>query len=242
MALRNKLCFALDFPELVQAERFIEHNRLYDRLGAVKVGLELFMSAGGAAVHSFSRGFELPVVLDLKIHDIPETVARAVKVGCDMGVDFMTLHSQQRAALHAAVRATEGYRTKLLAVTVLTSMDASDFIDLGINVPQRDFVNSIVLSRAKHAHGCGVHGIVCSAKELRFLRMNFPACEVPFMMVPGIRQANTERLDQCRVGTPSSAVSDGADLLVVGRPIRDAARPDRTVDSILHEMSGEQSP
>ena len=226
----NPVCFALDFPSLDEADRFVDEHGIARSVGAVKVGLELFMSSVGFALNPvklFSRAHGLPVVLDLKLHDIPETVERAVKRGCDMGARFMTLHVQQRDALVRALRAAEPYGVTLLGVTVLTSMDARDGHDLGFTQPWPfDRANGL----ASFAYDVGLRGFVCSPEEVKWLKRDHGDA---FFLVPGIRPAGAATGDQKRVGTPAQALADGADLLVIGRPIRDAADPKQAIADIL---------
>lgn len=229
----NKVCFALDFASVAQAVDFIDHRQFHSELAAVKVGLEVFIAGGTRAVRPFIDQFHLPVVLDLKLHDIPETVERAVKAGGDLGVQFMTLHIQQRATLERAVKAAEPYGIQLLGVTVLTSMEEEDCHDLG-HVVTEDGITGRVLDLAVYGMSCGLTGFVCSPKDVSLLRKISPGS---FILVPGVRPAGASLGDQRRVGTPGQAVADGASLVVVGRPIRDAADPLQALQDINREIS-----
>lgn len=222
----SPIAFALDFPTLDNAESFVRDNKLVDHLGAVKVGLELFIASGPRAVQVFSE-LSIPVILDLKLHDIPETVARAVKTGGDLGVKYMTLHLQQRKALELAVKAAEPFGIQLLGVTVLTSMELTDFKDLSYGEYR-------VYRLVQFGLDCGLTGFVCSPKEAAGVRSRAPEA---FLLVPGVRPAGAEVQDQKRVGTPSQAVRDGANLIVVGRPIRDAPNPEEAARAIVAECS-----
>lgn len=238
----NPIAFALDFPTLTEATKFVDEHQLHHHLGAVKIGLELFISSGPAAVASFLNfGFsytKIPVILDLKLHDIPETVARAVKAGGDLGVKFMTLHVQQRAALEKAIKAAEPFGITLLGVTVLTSMTVSDFKDLDLDWDDDMSLRGIsdveyrVRRLARFGAGCGLKGFVCSPQEVKMLRDELPEA---FFLVPGVRSAGTEKGDQKRTGTPQQAVQDGASMIVVGRQIRDASNPKEALQAILKE-------
>lgn len=234
---KSPVCFALDFPNLGQAANFVKDHRLHEHLGAVKVGLELFISSGPRAVQVFKDEMGLDVVLDLKLHDIPETVARAVKAGGDLGVEYMTLHVQQRATLEAAVKAAEPFGIRLLGVTVLTSMEQQDLSDLGVDFQGTpvsfNFVSEVVLARAKLGASCGLSGFVCSPSEVSALKAEVPDA---FFLVPGVRPAGANIGDQKRVGTPLQAVRDGASMIVVGRPIRDAEFPEEATKDILREL------
>lgn len=224
----NPICFALDVPFLADAQNLVD--RLEPHVGAFKVGLELFIAAGNVPRSS------KPIVLDLKLHDIPETVARAVKAGGDRGVKYMTMHIQQRATIEAALKAAEPFGITLLGVTVLTSMTQQDLMDL--EQPSRcdptyfepaDRARSL----AEFAHGVGLRGFVCSPQEVGNLKSARPE---GFFLVPGVRPAGSDVGDQKRVGTPAQAVKDGANLIVVGRPIRDAKDPVEAAKAILHEI------
>lgn len=157
--MENPICFALDGMDMGAAQIYVD--RLEGHVGAFKVGLELFVR--GRALPRTAR----PVVLDLKLHDIPETVSGAVKAGGDLGAKFMTLHVQQRAALEAAVRAAEPYGITLLGVTVLTSMGEGDMLDLGM-MGSRPAARAQLL--VEHGYGCGLRGFVCSPQEVHGLR------------------------------------------------------------------------
>lgn len=217
----EKIAFAMDVSTMSEACRF--DTILRGHVGAVKVGLELFISCPDFRSSS-------PSILDLKLHDIPETVARAVKAGGDRGAKYMTLHIQQRRTLEAAVRAAEPFKMKLLGVTVLTSMNDDDCKDLGY-VPLQPSTRALVL--AQFGHDCGLRGFVCSPQEVARLKGAFPDS---FFLVPGVRPAGSDAGDQKRVGTPAQAVKDGADLIVVGRPIRDAADPASAAKAIAAEI------
>ena len=245
--MANPICFALDFPNLGTAANFIQEHSLYHHVGAVKVGLELFVAAGPRAIEVLSP-FGLPIVLDLKLHDIPETVARAVKAGGDLGVKYMTMHIQQRSTLEAALKAAEPFGITLLGVTVLTRMSEVDCQTLRLVGTWPPFSSSRggpsmgptcwPADRAQHlaqfAYEVGLRGFVCSPQEVRSLK---EACPEGFFLVPGVRPAGSETGDdQKRVGTPAQAVKDGANLIVVGRPIRDAKDPVEAAKAILHEI------
>ncbi len=227
--MRNPICFALDVPSSAEADRLI--NVLYPHVGAFKVGLELFIAAHR---EGWWPSTSVPLVLDLKLHDIPETVARAVKAGGDLGAKLMTLHVQQRAALEAAVKAAEPFGIQLLGVTVLTSMKEEDVSDLAR--PRGLSISDLVDDLFDHGRDCGLSGFVCSPLEVSRLKSALPE---GFFLVPGVRPAGAALGDQQRVGTPSQAVKDGASLIVVGRPIRDAINPAVAAQEILQEVQAE---
>lgn len=215
----SRLIVALDFPTTHECERFLAP--LDPRECAVKVGKELFVAGGPEFVRRIvQRGFR--VFLDLKFHDIPNTVASACKVAADLGVWMIDVHALGgRAMLTAAREALEGFRSRprLLAVTVLTSMGETDLADVGIVPPVIDEVRRL----AALAADCGSDGVVCSAREAETLRDMHPE---PFMLVtPGIRLAGGSDGDQVRVVTPLDAMRAGASHLVVGRPVTRASDP-----------------
>jgi orotidine-5'-phosphate decarboxylase len=230
-----KIIVALDYPSARAALDMAA--RLDPALCRVKVGKELFTAAGPALVESLvARGFG--VFLDLKFHDIPNTVAGACKAAARLGVWMLNVHaSGGRAMMQAAHEAlvAETQRPKLIAVTVLTSLSVSDLADIGMQ-GQPD---EAVLRLARLAQGAAMDGVVCSAQEARILRA---ACGPDFNLVtPGIRLANppsaSERDDQKRVMTPRAARAAGADYLVIGRPITQAADPVSVLQRVQREMA-----
>jgi orotidine-5'-phosphate decarboxylase len=230
--MRDRLAFALDYPTLAEAEAGA--SRVAEVVGVLKVGLELFVAEGPAAVKLGSK-LGNRVFLDLKLHDIPETVERAVATAGQLGASLLTLHAAggPRMLEAAAERAErEGAGLKLLAVTVLTSLDAADLQATGVLASPAEHV----LKLGKLARTCGIHGLVCSTAEVGALRSALGPEAI--LVTPGIRPAGSAVGDQKRVGTPASALRDGSSLLVVGRPIRDAADPLAAARSILAEMSG----
>jgi len=159
-------------------------------------------------------------------------------------VKYMTIHIQQRAALEAAVKAAEPFGIQLLGVTLLTSMDEKDMEDLSYNTTMQgealrgfklqDPVGTVVRERVKHGVQCGLNGFVCSPKEVAALSSDYPG----FYLVPGVRPLGSDIGDQKRIGTPTQAVTDGANLIVIGRPIRNAKDPAKAVQQILAEIQG----
>ena len=213
----NRLIAALDTPSRTDADAFVQ--RLAGVPSWVKVGLELFLAEGPSIVRDYTaRG--LSVMLDLKLHDIPETVARATARVASLGAGLLTVHAGGgRAMLEAAVKAAGA--TKILAVTVLTSMDDADLAAVGAQGPVEDLVRR----RADLAVAAGCHGVVASPREAAAIRARVP--EGFLIVTPGVRPAGAEVGDQKRVTTPSQARTAGADMVVVGRPLRDA--PDAAV-------------
>jgi orotidine-5'-phosphate decarboxylase len=230
--MRERLAFALDYPTLAEAEAGAA--RVASLVGVLKIGLELFVAEGPASVKLGAK-LGTKLFLDLKLHDIPETVERAVATAGQLGVSLLTVHAAggPRMLEAAATRAErEGTGLKLLAVTVLTSLDAADLQATGVSGAPAEHV----LRLGKLARASGIHGLVCSTAEVAALRSALAPDTI--LVTPGIRPAGTASGDQKRVGTPASALRDGSSLLVVGRPIRDAADPAAAARSILAEMRG----
>lgn len=227
---RAKLAFALDFPSLAEAEQ--SAARVIESVGVLKVGLELFVSEGPRGIELGKRlGCE--VFLDLKLHDIPETVERAVATAAQHGVRYLTLHAAGGPKmLAAAARRAERENSALtlLAITVLTSLDDEDLRAIGVSSSP----SQQVLRLARLAHDQGIPGMVCSAVEVAALRESLGPSAV--LVTPGIRPQQAGADDQKRTGTPAGAIRDGASLLVVGRPIRDAADPAAAARAISNEI------
>ncbi len=230
--VQERLIVALDFPSAPAALAFVD--RLEGTSRWFKVGLELYLAAGGSIVETLrQRGFS--VFLDLKFHDIPNQVAGAVRSASRLGAQLLTVHAAGGPAmLAAAVDAAAGLTAanmgspKLLAVTVLTSMDQAQLAAVGVgNVPAKQ-----VLQLAAMAESSGIHGFVCSPEEAASLRSALPEAT---LVTPGIRPAGSATGDQLRIATPAAALIAGADYLVVGRPITQAKAPAEAVAAILKE-------
>lgn len=224
----NRLIAALDAPNRAEADALVA--RLANVPSWIKIGLELFCSEGPSIVSAHvERG--LAVMLDLKLHDIPETVARATARVASLGAGLLTVHAGGgRAMLEAAVKAA-GSSTKVLAVTVLTSLDDADLADIGAQGP----IGDLVRRRAELAIAAGCAGVVASPHEVATIRAIAPA---EFLIVtPGVRPAGSAAGDQKRVMTPKQARTAGADLVVVGRPLRDASDPAEAARAIVAELS-----
>lgn len=232
------LIIALDFPSAALA---LDHvDRLQGRCRWFKVGLELYLSAGPRIVEELrKRG--LNVFLDLKLHDIPNTVASAVRAVSSSGAALLTVHAAGGPAMLSAAAeasaATPG-APRLLAVTVLTSMDAAQLRETGVaDTPANQVLRLAALARAS-----GISGLVCSADEVSDLRSALGP--EPLLVVPGIRLGGSSGHpsdDQRRTATPLAAIAAGASMLVVGRPITRAANPASAAESILSEMAGAAS-
>lgn len=223
----NPIFCAIDRPDVAGAEQLVQ--ALGDSVGGIKLGLEFFCANGPDGVRTISRAGR-PIFLDLKLHDIPNTVAGSARAAFELEPAMLTLHACGGAAmLNAAVKAKHatGARTDLLAVTVLTSLDDHDLTELGIQAGVADHVERL----ARLAVDAGVDGIVCSPHELIRLRAALPA-DIK-LVVPGIRQSGPALDDQKRIMTPKRALEAGAHVLVIGRPITGAADPAAAARSFL---------
>jgi orotidine-5'-phosphate decarboxylase len=227
-----RIIVALDFPDASSALALA--GRLDPKLCRVKVGKELYTAAGPALVEKLrASGFQ--VFLDLKFHDIPNTVAAACAAAAALGVWMIDVHALGGRAMMEAARAAlprSGDRPRLIAVTLLTNMGASDMAEVGLGgSPQ-----AAVLGLARLAQASGLDGVVCSAREAADLRRQ---CGKSFTLVtPGIRPADAGQDDQARVATPQAAIAGGADYLVIGRPITRAPDPRAALRAISAEIAG----
>lgn len=223
------LIVALDVPTVNEMEETL--NRLPDSINWYKVGLELFCAEGPSVLEPLKKRNK-KIFLDLKLHDIPRTVANAVKTAAGHGVSLMTIHAAGgQAMLKAAAEAARECANppRLVAVTTLTSLSQDDFTDIGITRS----ISAQALALGKLAISSGIDGLVTSAHEAGVLRENFPSS---LLVVPGIRMPDGETGDQKRIATPAFAVHQGATHLVVGRPILQAANPAAAVASILADI------
>jgi orotidine-5'-phosphate decarboxylase len=228
-----ELIVALDVSSAADVEQTVD--RLGDAVNFYKIGLELFSAEGPDVVRAV-KGRGKKVFLDLKLHDIPRTVERAVTAGAALGVDLMTIHaSGGRAMIRAAKDAAfacGASAPRILAVTVLTSLDQSDLGDLGVGRAMQAQVEAL----GRLACGNGADGAVCSPHEVASLRA---ALGVQALLVtPGVRPAGAAVGDQKRVATPGQAVRDGSTHLVVGRPVLGASDPCAAARAIAAEMAG----
>ncbi|MGY4317118.1 orotidine-5'-phosphate decarboxylase [Bradyrhizobium sp. JR3.5] len=227
IAPRDRLIVALDLPSVASAEAMID--RLGDSVTFYKIGYQLGY-AGGLALAKQLAGSGKKVFLDLKLHDIGNTVARGVESVAALGATFLTVHAYPQT-MKAAVEACTGSGLKILAVTVLTSYDDSDLHAAGYRLN----VSDLVEARARQAQALGVDGLVSSPEEAAALRkivgdrMN--------LVTPGIRPAGSATGDQKRIMTPARAIAAGADYLVVGRPVMEAADPKAAAEAIHAEIA-----
>lgn len=227
----SRVIVALDYPAAEAALAFAQSVSPQDC--RLKIGKELFTAAGPALVETLSKqGFD--IFLDLKFHDIPNTVAGACKAAAELGVWMLNVHASGGRAMMEAARKALGDakdRPKLIAVTLLTSMGARELEEIGIAGDAAGAVRRL----AKLAQASGLDGVVCSAQEATMLRAE---CGRDFCLVtPGIRPATAAADDQQRVMTPAAAVAAGADYLVIGRPVTQAKDPLATLAAINREIS-----
>jgi orotidine-5'-phosphate decarboxylase len=226
LEVRDKLIVALDVPSVAAAEKMVD--RLGETVGFYKIGYQLAF-AGGLTFAETLIGAGKRVFLDLKLHDIGNTVAKGVESVARLGATFLTVHAYPQT-MKAAVEARGG-GLRILAVTVLTSYDDADLAAAGYDFT----VSELVAERAAQARDIGVDGLVCSAEEAANLRTIVGSALA--LVTPGIRPAGVDTDDQKRVMTPSHAIMAGADHLVVGRPILEAADPKAAAVAILKEIA-----
>ena len=233
LSSRDRLVFALDYPDLASARAGAQ--AISAHVGVLKVGLELFVREGPAAVR-LGADVGSDVFLDLKLHDIPATVSRAMRSIADLGVIFATVHcGETPKMLEAAVIGSRG-EVRILGVTVLTSVSGHDIESAGFRSEFYPDLSPLVLKRARMARQAGCSGVVCSGLEAMAIKNQIGA---EFITVtPGIRPswAVDKKDDQQRVTTPAQAVSNGSDYLVIGRPIREAADPVEAARRVADEI------
>lgn len=214
---------ALDTPDLARAKAIA--TKVGHHVGGIKLGLEFFMANGRAGVHEMAD-IGLPIFLDLKFHDIPNTVAKAVQALRPLEPAILTVHASGGRAMMEDAKAAAPLGTKVVAVTMLTSLDGSDLTSIGLAAdPHEQVMRLTELARA-----AGVDGIVCSGEEVAAAKRVW---KDGFFVVPGVRPANGSAIgDQKRVVTPRAALDAGASILVVGRPITQAEHPDQAARAI----------
>jgi orotidine-5'-phosphate decarboxylase len=225
---RDRICAALDFASWREAEPFA--RAVAPAVGMLKVGLELFAAEGPAAVRA-AAALGRPVFLDLKLHDIPNTVEGAARSAAATGASLLTVHAAGGAEMiRAAVRGA-GTKTRVLGVTVLTSLDDAALEAIGLAGP----LETAVVRLARLAAAAGAGGLVCSPHEVARVRTEVGSALL--LVVPGVRPAGAAKGDQARVATPAEAVRAGADVIVVGRPLRDAPDPVRAAAEIAASIA-----
>jgi orotidine-5'-phosphate decarboxylase len=238
---RDRLIVALDLPSVSQALSLM--TTLRGHVGIAKIGLQLFVSGGRGGTRAILE--HAPVMLDLKLHDIPATMTKALQVAAEVdhealshGLQFLTVHTAAGPkALEACrkradtIKAETGRAPKILGVTVLTSLDSEDLKAIGID---HGNIEQTVIQRARLARECGLDGLVCSGQEVQRLRVEVG--DSMDLVVPGIRPAGGDVNDQARVMTPTKAITVGADYLVVGRSITGAEDPVAAAQAIVDEI------
>ena len=231
---KDYIIFPLDVASMGEAQRYVE--LLAESVGMFKVGLELFVQSGPEIISFIHSHRAARVFLDLKLHDIPATVGRAMSRIAELEVAFATVHvGESRSMLEAAVEGSRG-KVGILGVTVLTSVSAADLKLAGYREDLCNDMPGTVLQRAQIAHATGCAGVICSGLEAKRIKEKLGK---DFLAVtPGVRPAwaVTEKEDQKRISTPAQAVAAGADYLVIGRPIRDAADPRQAAARIAAEI------
>jgi orotidine-5'-phosphate decarboxylase len=223
---RERLIVALDLPSVPEAEAMV--SKLGSSVSFYKIGYQLAY-AGGLPFAAALIAAGKQVFLDLKLHDIGNTVAKGVESVAKTGATFLTVHAYPQT-MKAAMDGKKGSKLKILAVTALTSYDDADLYEAGYKIG----VSALVLQRAGQARDLGVDGLVCSAEEAAKLRVVAGAAMA--LVTPGIRPAGSARDDQKRIMTPAKAIAAGSDYLVVGRPIVEAADPKAAADAIVAEI------
>jgi len=231
---KDYIIFALDVESSQSAEAYVQ--QLSEAVGIFKVGLELFFRSGPDIVNRLRQAGAQGIFLDLKLHDIPETIYRSMNVIADLGVDLVTVHcSDSKEMISAAVEGSKK-KVKVLGVTVLTHLQVKDIQAAGFSDVYSSDISALVLHRAAMAKAAGSAGIVCSGQEVREVKNR---CGSDFIAVtPGIRPegGRVAKDDQKRVMTPAQAIKNGSDYLVIGRPIRDADDPKKAAVHIQKEI------
>ncbi len=220
--MTNRIFVALDTPDLAKAREMAMKVRHH--VGGIKLGLEFFLANGRAGFREMAD-IGLPIFLDLKLHDIPNTVAKAIQALGDIEPAILTVHAAGGRAMLEDAKAAAHAHTKIVAVTTLTSLDATDLQSIGVGGNPHDQVMRLT----DLAMTAGVDGIVCSGAEVAAAHKLWPK---GFLVVPGLRPADGAAGDQKRVVTPRAALDSGASVLVIGRPITQAADPDLAARAI----------
>jgi orotidine-5'-phosphate decarboxylase len=220
--MTTRVFIALDTPSLDKARDIA--TRVRHHVGGIKLGLEFFMANGRHGVHDMAE-IGLPIFLDLKFHDIPNTVAKAIQALRPLEPAILTVHAAGGRAMLEDAKAAAPVDTKVVAVTTLTSLDGRDLRAIGVDRQPHDQVMHLT----ELAMRAGIDGIVCSGAEVKAAHDLWPR---GFFVVPGVRPANGSAGDQKRVVTPRQAVDSGASIIVVGRPITQAENPDEAARAI----------
>ncbi|MDM8535322.1 orotidine-5'-phosphate decarboxylase [Desulfobacterales bacterium HSG17] len=233
---KERIIFPLDVPGLAEAQQYV--TSLGDRVGLFKVGLELFIKCGPDIIRMIRDESRAGIFLDLKLHDIPVTVERAMRVIVDHDIEMTTIHCGESLSMMKAAVKGAGGKTNVLGVTVLTSVGMKDLSKIGFGSEISGNMQELVLMRARMVFEAGCNGVVCSPKEVAQIKFRFP--ETFMAVTPGIRPTweKVDQDDQKRTMTPVEAIRAGSDYLVIGRPIRNAADPLAAADRIAEEIEG----
>jgi orotidine-5'-phosphate decarboxylase len=227
----RRIVVALDVANVASLQNLL--GALRGQVGLLKIGMELFTALGPKAIELVHEQGER-VFLDLKFHDIPNTVASAVRAAARLGVELLTVHAAGGSEmLRAAVAAARSITPSpaVIGVTILTSLSDADLASIGLQGPTASSVERL----AEVALSAGLDGLVCSPQEVGMLRKRFGAS--PWLITPGVRPAGAALNDQQRIATPAAAIAAGADLLVVGRPITQAKDPAAAAEAIAREIA-----
>ncbi|MGD8226198.1 MAG: orotidine-5'-phosphate decarboxylase [Desulfobacteraceae bacterium] len=231
---KDYIIFPLDVPSSEEALKYVD--LLGDHVGLFKVGLELFISEGPEILKAIREKTKAGIFLDLKLHDIPATVKRAFLAASKFRPYFVTVHCDEGGEVLKSIAEDNPGRTKILAITVLTSLDQEKLKVLGYDEKYVEDLSALVLLKAKLAKEAGCHGVVCSGHEVVMVKRELG--EGLIAVTPGIRPAWSlvDQDDQKRIITPELAVKRGADHIVVGRPIRDAKDPADAAKRVAEEI------
>ncbi len=226
MKLKNYVYCALDFSDLNETLNFA--NKIHKHIGGLKIGLEFFIKYG---IEGFLKikNFGIPIFLDLKLHDIPNTVKRATENILRIGPNLLSIHLSGGSEMIKEVSKIKG-ETKIIGVTMLTSLEKNDLEKFGIQIPEYKFVENLV----NIGLNSGIDGIVSSPLELSKLRKKFG--DKLIFITPGIRMNKHSKDDQKRVSSPGQAIVDGSSLIVVGRPITASVDPVKSIEDILKDI------
>jgi orotidine-5'-phosphate decarboxylase len=232
---KDYIVFPLDVPDYDQAMGYVE--TLKESVGLFKVGLELFISQGPKIINAIRDASSAGIFLDLKLHDIPATVQRAFSTASAHKPAFVTVHCDEGGEILKGVAENNPGNTKILAITVLTSLNQEKLKALGYRDEYANDISALVLQKARLAKEAGCHGVVCSGLEVGRVKQTLGSDLIA--VTPGIRPAWTlvEKDDQQRIVTPAKAVRNGSDYVVIGRPIRDAKDPKDAAVRVAEEIA-----
>ena len=220
--MSSPIYVALDTPDMERAKAIA--GRVRNHVGGLKLGLEFFSANGRQGIREMAE-IGLPIFLDLKLHDIPNTVAKAIQALRPLAPAILTVHAAGGRAMMEDAKAAAPTGTKVVAVTILTSLDGGDLASIGLGPDPHQQVERLTML----AREAGLDGVVCSGNEVAAAKRLWPD---GFFVVPGVRPADAHAGDQKRVMTPRAALDAGASILVVGRPITQAEDPDRAARAI----------